>query len=92
MLHVDCHVTLPWYYTLAQAHQEITAIERLVNGHDREVELFIHMDPCVPRSCGICTLADCPERKAPLARRIPWALETVLADARHGAGADAAPP
>ena len=84
VLHVDCHVTLPWYYTLAQAHQEITAIERLVNGHDREVELFIHMDPCVPRSCGICTLADCPERQAPHERRVPWALETVLADARHG--------
>ena len=92
VVHVDCHVTLPWYYTLAQAHQEITAIERLVNGHDREVELVIHMDPCVPSSCRICTVADCAERQAPLERRIPWALETVLPNARHVATSDATLP
>lgn len=84
-LHIDCHVTLPWYYSLENAHDEIAAMERLVNEHgDRRVELFIHMDPCVPASCAICTLQQCPHRKAPPVRRITWELESVLGNAKHG--------
>lgn len=86
VLHIDCHVTLPWYWTLEQAHDEIAEIERLVNAREgRQVELFIHMDPCVPASCGICALADCPHRQAPEARRIVWDLHTVLSNAKHTA-------
>lgn len=86
-LHIDCHVTLPWYYTLAQAHDEIATIEQLVNDEgDRHVELFIHMDPCVPSSCSICSLENCPQRKAPNQGRIAWELESVLGNAKHGVG------
>ncbi len=85
VLHIDCHVTLPWYYSLEQAHHEITAIEELVNvRHDQDVELFIHMDPCIPRSCSICQLAECPVRKAPFKDRITWTLDSVLGNAKHG--------
>jgi cation diffusion facilitator family transporter len=85
VLHIDCHVTLPWYYSLEQAHQEITAVEELVNARqDQDVELFIHMDPCVPRSCSICQLAECPVRKAPFKDRITWTLDSVLGNAKHG--------
>ena len=85
-LHIDCHVTLPWYYTLERAHEEIAAIERLVNEQGAcDVELFIHMDPCIPASCTICALEGCPQRKAAQARRVTWSLETVLGNAKHGA-------
>ena len=84
-LHIDCHVTLPWYYTLERAHEEIAAIERLVNEQGAcDVELFIHMDPCIPASCTICALEGCPQRKAAQARRVTWSLETVLGNAKHG--------
>lgn len=84
VLHIDCHVTLPWYYRLDQAHTEISAIEHLVNElHDREVELFIHMDPCIPTSCAICALENCPERKAAFQRRIKWDAASVLGNAKH---------
>jgi len=86
VLHIDCHVTLPWYWTLERAHREISELERLIDdGNDREVELFVHVDPCVPASCGICALADCPERKTPTTRRIHWTPETVLVDRKHDA-------
>ena len=85
VLHIDCHVTLPWYYSLERAHQEIAAIEQLTNERSsHEVELFIHMDPCVPTSCSVCALPDCPERKAPFAKRVTWTLDTVLANSKHG--------
>ena len=85
VLHIDCHVTLPWYYTLERAHEEISHIEHLVNTKcAREVELFIHMDPCVPRSCTVCSLADCPQRKAAFATKIPWTLDTAVVNRKHG--------
>lgn len=87
VLHIDCHVTLPWYYTLEQAHAEINRMEKLVNTRCvEEVELFIHMDPCIPTSCGICGLAGCPERKAPFIRKVPWELKTVLENIKHSTG------
>ena len=83
-LHIDCHVTLPWYYSLEQAHHEISAIEQLVNEKaDRRVEFFIHMDPCVPASCAICSVAECLHRQAPRARSITWELENVLSNEKH---------
>jgi cation diffusion facilitator family transporter len=87
VLHIDCHVTLPWYYSLEQAHEEIAFMERLVNERcQREVELFIHMDPCLPSSCAICSLEACAKRKTPHGRTISWHLGTVLQNAKHSEG------
>ena len=84
-LHIDCHVTLPWYYTLERAHEEITELDELVNrGSGREVECFIHMDPCVPTSCPVCKIQNCPVRQAPFIKQVKWTLTTVLKDRKHG--------
>lgn len=86
VLHIDCHVTLPWYMSLEESHGEIATIESLVNaGFQREVELFIHMDPCIPSSCSICQVPECGVRKAPFERRIIWSLASVLGNAKHRA-------
>lgn len=83
-LHIDCHVTLPWYFTLEAAHDEISELDALVNRNSgREVEFFIHMDPCIPTSCPVCQILDCPVRQASFVKRIPWSLATVLADKKH---------
>lgn len=89
-LHIDSHVTLPWYFTLQQAHNEISELDELVNRNaGREVEFFIHMDPCVPTSCPICRIADCPVRQAPFRELVPWTLATVLANEKHRAPPEA---
>ncbi len=86
ILHVDCHATLPWYYTLEQAHKEISAMEQLVNERmGRTVELFIHMDPCIPTSCPLCDLDDCAVRQQAFVQRVPWTIATVLPNRKHGA-------
>ena len=85
-LHIDCHVTLPWYFTLERAHDEISELDALVNRNSgREVEFFIHMDPCIPSSCPVCQIMDCPVREAPFVKRIPWTLATVLSNTKHRA-------
>jgi cation diffusion facilitator family transporter len=83
--HIDCHVTLPYYLELSQAHEEIKAFEQLVNreleGH--EVEFFIHVDPCIPALCQYCQLSECPVRSHPFRYRITWTRENVLPNRKH---------
>ena len=82
--HVDAHVTLPWYWSLEKAHDEVTAIDSLiVEKFHENIELFIHADPCIPSSCQICQLANCPQRKFAFKRNVDWNIETVLKNEKH---------
>jgi len=83
-IHVDCHMTLPNYFTVEQAHQEIDRVEKLVSEkYPEAVEMFIHADPCIPTSCRICSKPACPVRKFPFEERITWELNTVLNNSKH---------
>jgi len=84
MLHIDCHMTVPWYYSVEKAHTILDSMEEAV--HELSplgVELFIHMDPCQPFSCAICELPDCKERKKALVKRITWSLENAMENQKH---------
>lgn len=88
VVHVDCHMTLPWYYTLEDAHREVDALGKLALQHfDYEIEFFIHADPCIPSSCAICQLSNCEVRKQPFLQKLDWNMANVLPDAKHKAGA-----
>lgn len=83
-LHVDSHITLPWYDKLKDSHKEVTAVENLIKEKlEGEVEFFIHADPCLPSSCPICTVKNCPARKAEFVKQLDWTLENMLPDAKH---------
>lgn len=85
-IHIDCHVTLPWYYSLEKSHEKVTEIEKLITQNsENEVEFFIHSDPCVPPfSCKVCSMQNCAERKADFSQKVEWNLSTVLPDKKHG--------
>ncbi len=83
-LHVDCHLTIPWYLNISEAHQEIDSLTSLVKKElGDSVEFFVHTDPCLDFSCSICTKADCSVRKHPFTKRVDWTLENTLADKKH---------
>lgn len=83
-IHIDCHVTLPWYFTLEEAHSEVTAIEDcFYENVPNYLEAFIHADPCLPASCPSCIKSDCPHRKAEFRHKLEWKLENVLANTKH---------
>lgn len=85
-LHIDCHVTLPWYFTLEEAHTEVDEIAKVINEkHSSQLEFFIHEDPCVLESCKICLLADCKVRKENFTGKVEWELGNVLRNKKHGA-------
>lgn len=84
-LHVDCHVTVPYYLTVEEAHDEIETMERMVSKEsDVKIEWFIHTDPCTPASCHLCIKSGCPVRQFPFVAREEWTLENIKKNQQHG--------
>lgn len=83
-LHIDCHVTLPYYFDLNKVHEEVSSVERLTNNEALiQTEFFIHADPCLPECCHYCRMADCPVRSEPKRKDINWTLENVTRNHKH---------
>jgi len=84
MLHLDCHLTVPWYFSVKEAHAEIDKLSECVRERFGEsVELFVHSDACMDYSCPICDKMDCPVRKHPFVKRVEWTLENISANHKH---------
>jgi len=83
-LHIDAHITLPYYYSLREAHQEMeNVIMLLAKNTKRTVEFNFHMDDCKPISCPICQISNCPVRQHPFVERIKWTPENVTRVEKH---------
>jgi cation diffusion facilitator family transporter len=83
-LHIDCHLTLPWYFTVAEAHGEIENVAGLIKGRFGDaLEVFIHSDPCLSSSCPLCIKANCHVRQHPFQQRIEWNIQNVFEDKKH---------
>lgn len=86
VLHLDAHMTIPWYLNTREAHDEMDAVEKLVHQElGNQVEVFIHQDPCMSFSCAICHKKDCPVRENAFQRAINWSLPNLMRDEAHHA-------
>jgi cation diffusion facilitator family transporter len=82
--HIDCHLTVPWYLNVIEAHKEVEELGSLIKKEFGTVfELFVHTDPCLDFSCPICTKNDCMVRKQHFKKRVEWTIENVLKDKKH---------
>lgn len=82
--HIDCHLTVPWYLNVVEAHKEVEELGKLIKNEFGTVfELFVHTDPCLDFSCSICNKTDCDVRKRRFEKRVEWTLENVLKDKKH---------
>ena len=83
-LHIDAHITLPYYYSLREAHQEMeNVIMLLAKNTRRTVEFNFHMDDCKTISCPVCQIFDCPVRELPFVQRVKWTPENVTSVDKH---------
>lgn len=83
-LHIDAHITLPWYYSLREAHDEMEKmIILLAKNTKRSVEFNFHMDDCKPISCPVCQIKDCPVREKDFVKRVEWTPENVTSVDKH---------
>jgi cation diffusion facilitator family transporter len=83
-LHLDCHLTVPWYLNVHEAHQEIDILAALVRQEFGDsLELFVHSDGCLDFSCRICEKKDCAVRKHTFEKRIEWNLLNLVSNEKH---------
>ncbi|MFD2146876.1 cation diffusion facilitator family transporter [Mucilaginibacter antarcticus] len=82
-LHIDCHLTLPYYFDLNRVHEEVSAVDKLVNAEVTKTELFIHADPCLYDCCHYCRMPNCPVRAEAKREDIEWTLDRVIRNKKH---------
>lgn len=83
-LHIDAHITLPWYYSLRDAHNEMEKVIILMaKNTKRTVEFNFHMDDCKPFSCSVCQISNCPVREKDFVKRVVWTPENVTSVDKH---------
>jgi len=84
VLHVDCHLTVPWYLNIRELHIEIDNLQQLItNEFGESIEFFVHTDDCGDSSCSICLKQDCKVRKYPFTKKIEWRLDTLIPNRKH---------
>ena len=84
LMHIDCHLTVPWYLNVNEAHQVVEDFTTLIkNKFGASIEFFVHTDGCMPYSCPICSVENCKERKTPFEKKLNWTIENVLSDLKH---------
>lgn len=84
LLHIDCHLTVPWYLNVHEAHREIDELASMIEKElDDSIELFVHTDGCMPFSCTVCSIADCTVRQQAMVSRPEWTLQNILSNEKH---------
>lgn len=84
VIHIDCHMTMPWYYTLQESHDKMKNFEACLDvSLTNPVETFIHIDPCIPISCTICQIQDCAVRQKEFIKKVEWTLENIIQNQKH---------
>lgn len=83
-IHIDCHVTLPYYFNLNEVHHQVSEIDKLINKNiEVDTEFFIHADPCIPKCCHYCSLENCVVRSEAQTKTIKWSLDNITKNHKH---------
>jgi cation diffusion facilitator family transporter len=84
VIHVDCHLTVPWFLNVNEAHEEIDALAKTVKKEFGEsLEMFAHSDGCMYFQCPICDKKNCAVRQHTFVTEIQWTVENILKDKKH---------
>ncbi len=84
VLHIDCHMTVPWFLNVRQAHAEVESLRVLVeNEFGAAMEFFVHADDCVGSCCPVCIKNDCAVREHPFSKKIQWTMTNVIPNRKH---------
>ena len=83
VLHIDCHLTVPFYLNVLEAHDEVDALKDfIINEFGEAVEMFVHTDGSYPVSCPISF--DNNNASIATNQTTNWTLENIMKNERHG--------
>lgn len=84
VLHVDCHMTVPWFLDVRQAHDEVDNLRRIIEAEfGSAMEFFVHADHCIESCCPICIKSDCTVRQHAFERKIEWNMTNAVPNQKH---------
>lgn len=82
--HIDCHLTVPYYINVNEAHQIQDVLTEILRRYFKErVEFFIHVDGCLTHQCKICKLEECKVRKHDFENTVQWNYENIIRNSKH---------
>ncbi|HYJ64690.1 MAG TPA: cation diffusion facilitator family transporter [Parafilimonas sp.] len=85
VLHIDCHLTVPWYLNVLEAHDEVEALQQLIKSQFGDaIEFFVHTDGTFPVSCPVRFNANGTTNTNVSIEKKYWTLEDILNDKRYG--------
>jgi len=68
--HIDCHLVIPEFWSVAEAHDFSERYEdNIVNDYPIQAEFHFHLDPCRQNYCSQCEIIHCPIRKEEFNKR-----------------------
>jgi len=74
--HIDAHVVVPEFWNVATAHAETNAFESdVLERYSHAGEIHFHIDPCRRAYCHACDVGECPLRREPFQKVIPFTFE-----------------
>lgn len=72
-LHLDCDLTVPWFYTVEQGHSCGEKLQDILEDkYADRIQFTVHIDPCNvlgKPQCSVCGY-NCPNRKEPFQRNV----------------------
>ncbi|MES2617176.1 MAG: cation diffusion facilitator family transporter [Bacteroidota bacterium] len=83
--HIDCHLTVPYYVNVNEAHQILDELTDMFKKHFQErVEFFVHIDGCIPeKQCSICNVQSCSVRQQPFESHVQWTRDNIISNKKH---------
>lgn len=82
--HIDCHLTVPYYINVNEAHLILDSLTDIVSEHFKNrVEFFVHIDGCISSQCSLCQISDCHKRQVPFTKTLIWNQENILSNKKH---------
>jgi cation diffusion facilitator family transporter len=82
--HIDCHLTVPYYINVNEAHFILDSLTDIINEHfQNRVEFFIHVDGCLSSQCSICNLPNCEKRSMQFVKTIDWTHQNIISNQKH---------
>jgi len=85
VLHIDCHLTVPFYLDVLQAHDEVDVLRDLIEGEFSEtVEMFVHTDGSYPVSCPVSFNKEGKAETVITQQHKEWTVDNIMKNERYG--------
>jgi cation diffusion facilitator family transporter len=83
-IHIDVHMTLPFYWELSQVHDHADKLEELIDkNYISTTDLSVHVEPCSKASCSICQIHECTHRMEHFKRKLNWSKYYLVGTEAH---------